>query len=134
MGKQGIVTKFGLPFVGSAVSRALKAGSPENFLEKARRVVVGTMDDMISNYEEDTDDESNRTVADIIGLELDSLLGNGGAGILKSQVEVRYYEHLNGVAVNHSSYNSSLEIKSLMWTVPFGEQGEPDCKIQRANC
>lgn len=34
MGRNGIVTKFDLPFVGAAVSRELKAGSSDNFIEK----------------------------------------------------------------------------------------------------
>jgi hypothetical protein len=121
LGKQGIVTRFGLPFVGSAVSRSLKAGSSDNFLEKARRAVVGTMEDMIGNYEENKDDDGSTTVADIIGSELTGLLGPNGAGILKSSIEVTYYEHIDGSLVNHSSYDPNLEIKSLMWTIPFGK-------------
>ncbi len=37
LGTNGIVTKFQLPFVGTAVSRSLKAGTSDHFLEKARR-------------------------------------------------------------------------------------------------
>lgn len=119
MGKRGIVTKFNLPIIGAEVSRGLKAGSSDNFLEKARRAVIGTMDDMISNYEEGADENSTTTIADIIGSELDSLLG--GIGILESPIDVTYYEHIDDVAVSHSSYDSSLDIKSLQWTIPFGQ-------------
>ncbi len=37
LGKNGIVTKFQLPFVGTAVSQSLQAGSSDNFIEKGRR-------------------------------------------------------------------------------------------------
>lgn len=37
MGRNGIVTRFDLPFIGSALSRQLKAGTADNFIEKVRR-------------------------------------------------------------------------------------------------
>ena len=111
LGRQGIVTTFPMPFIGTAISRSLKAGSGDNFLEKARRSVKGTLDEILNTYEVD-DGES--TVADLVANVLTDLLGND-LGILTGDVTVQYYEH-NGTEslISHGNYSESLEIKSLM--------------------
>ena len=143
LGKDGIVTKFQLPFVGTAVSRSLKAGTSDHFLEKARRSgmcfhgvkltptpqpsldsnnwylhsVVGTLEDILFNY---GDDGGNTTAADLIANVLTDKLGNE-LGILSSPVSVTYYEHTGGSLVRHDSYNEDIEVKSLMWEIPLGQ-------------
>ena len=118
LGRRGIVTTFPLPFIGTAVSRSLKAGSSDNFLEKARRTIKGTLDEVLSTYKVD-DGES--TVADLIANVLTDLLGNN-LGILNENITVTYYEHNGQVSLTpHDKYNKDIDIKSLMWTIPFGQ-------------
>jgi hypothetical protein len=119
LGRQGIVTTFPLPFIGTSVSRSLKAGSSDNFLEKARRTVKGTLDQILNTYEVDDGDS---TVADLIANVLTDLLGDSNLGILSDVVSVKYYEH-NGQEslVQHGTYSADLEVKSLMWEIPFGQ-------------
>jgi hypothetical protein len=86
--------------------------------------VIGTMNDKIANYEKE---DENTTVADIIANELTNLLGEGGMDILHSDVNITYYEHIHGMAVE-KAYSPDLDIKSLMWTIPLGKsnlQGSP---------
>lgn len=122
LGRQGIVTTFAMPFIGTAVSRALNAGSSDNFLEKARRTVKGTLDEILNTYEVD-DGES--TVADLIANVLTDLLGNE-LGVLTGEVNITYYEH-NATKHNathllpHAKYNEALDIKSLIWEIPLGQ-------------
>jgi hypothetical protein len=118
LGRQGIVTTFPLPFIGTSVSRALKAGSSDNFIEKARRTVKGTLDQILKTYQVDDGDS---TVADLIANVLTDLLGNN-LGILSDDVSVKYYEH-NGQEslIEYASYSKNLKIKSLMWEIPFGQ-------------
>jgi hypothetical protein len=121
LGRQGIVTTFPLPFIGTSVSRALKAGSSDNFIEKARRTVKGTLDQILNTYQVDDGDS---TVADLIANVLTDLLGNNNLGILSDgdAVSVKYYEH-NGQEslIEHANYSDDLEVKSLMWEIPFGQ-------------
>ena len=121
LGRQGIVTTFPMPFIGTAVSRSLKAGSSDNFLEKARRTVKGTLDGILTTYEVDGGDS---TVADLIANVLTDLLGNR-LGILAGDVTVRYYEHNTTIGQEsletYDNYNSELDVKSLMWEIPFGQ-------------
>ena len=118
LGRQGIVTTFPVPSVGTAISRSLKAGSSDNFLEKARRTVKGTLDQILNTYEVDDGDS---TVADLIANVLTDLLGDD-LGILSGDVTVTYYEY-NGThsLIPHGSYNDDVEFKSLMWEIPFGQ-------------
>ena len=118
LGRQGIVTTFPMPFIGTAISRSLKAGSSDNFMERARRTVKGTLDEILNTYGVD-DGES--TVADLVANVLTDLLGNE-LGILADNVTVTYYEH-NGTEslIPYDSYTDDLEIKSLMWEIPFGQ-------------
>lgn len=119
LGRQGMVTKFPLPFIGTSVSRSLKAGSSDNFLEKARRTVKGTLDQILNTYKVDDGDS---TVADLIANVLTDLLGANNLGILRNAVSVKYYEH-NGQEslIEHASYSKDLKVKSLMWEIPFGQ-------------
>lgn len=107
-GRTGIVTRFNLPFVGGAVSRALKAGSSDNFLERARRLVVGTMSEVIDTYD---DEESTGTVADLVADILSDLLDD----VLRGNINVTYYEHVGNATVGSDVYDESKTIKSLMW-------------------
>ena len=117
LGKQGIVTTFPLPFIGTAVSQSMRAGSPDNFLEKARRAVKDTLFDILNTYQVD-DGES--TVADLIANVLTDLLGD--LGILNGMVSVNYYEHNDGESLTeHENFDPTLDIKSLMWEIPFGQ-------------
>ena len=119
LGRQGIVTTFPLPFIGTSVSRSLKAGSSDNFLEKARRTVKGTLDQILNTYEVDDGDS---TVADLIANVLTDLLGDNNIGILSDVVSVKYYEHIGQESlVQHGTYSADLEVKSLMWEIPFGQ-------------
>ena len=117
LGRQGIVTTFPMPFIGTAISRSLKAGSSDNFLEKARRTVKGTLDQVLNTYEVDDGDS---TVADLIANILTDLLGSE-LNILTGNVTVKYYEHDGDSLVPYDSYSDDLEIKSLMWEIPFGQ-------------
>ena len=117
LGRQGIVTTFPMPFIGTAVSRSLKAGSSDNFIEKARRTVKGTLDEVLNTYEVD---DGNSTVADLIANVLTDLLGNE-LGILSSDVTVKYYEHDDDSLEPYDNYAKDLKIKSLMWEIPFGQ-------------
>lgn len=86
--------------------------------------MIGTMNDKIANYEKE---DEHTTVADIIANELTNLLGEGGMDILHSDVNITYYEHIHGMAVE-KAYSPDLDIKSLMWTIPLGKsnlQGSP---------
>ena len=96
----------------------MRAGSADNFLERARRTIKGTLDQILNTYEVD-DGES--TVVDLIANVLTDLLGNE-AGILTGNVTVKYFEH-NGTEslISHDSYNENLEIESLMIEIPFGQ-------------
>jgi hypothetical protein len=117
LGRRGIITNFPVPFIGTAISKSLKAGSSDNFLEKARRTVKGALDQILATYEVD-DGES--TAADLIANVLTDLLGNR-LGILLGDVSVTYFEHNGEVSlVPHNSYSKSLDVKSLMWEIPFG--------------
>ena len=116
LGRNGIVTTFDTPFIGTAVSRSLKAGSSDNFLEKARRTVKSTLDEMLNTYLDDGDS----TVADLIANILTDLLGNK-LGILLSDVDVEYFEHNGTQLIPYSIYDDNLDIKSLMFTIPFGQ-------------
>ena len=117
LGRQGIVTTFPMPFIGTAISRSLKAGSSDNFIEKARRTVKGTLDQVLNTYEVDDGDS---TVADLIANILTDLLGSE-LNILTGNVTVKYYEHDGDSLVPYDSYSDDLEIKSLMWEIPFGQ-------------
>lgn len=119
LGRRGIVTTFPLPFVGTAISRALGAGDPDNFLERARRTVTGTLRDILITYDAD-DGES--TVADLIKISLSDMLGNK-LGILNGDVSLKYYEHKKNETplIAYEKYTSDLDIKSLMWEIPFGQ-------------
>lgn len=83
------------------------------FFPKARRAIVGTLEDTLNNYEADS--SSTDTVADIIANVLSDLLGE--IGILNEDVFVTYYEHENNQAVGYDAYDATKDFKSLMWTI-----------------
>lgn len=59
---------------------------------------------------------------DLIANGLSALLGSGGLGILSNGVNVTYFEHRNQtLLVPHSAYDKNLEVKSIMWEIPFGQ-------------
>ena len=79
----------------------------------------GTFDEILSTYDVDDGDS---TVADLVANLLTDLLGNDGLGVLSSSVSVTYFEHVNEeTLVPHDTYSDSLEVKSIMWEIPFGE-------------
>jgi hypothetical protein len=84
--------------------------------------VVGALEDILNTY---GNDDGNTTVADLLANVLTDKLSNirvaNKQGILSSPVSVTYYEHTNGSLVPHDSYNEELEVKSLMWEIPFGQ-------------
>lgn len=106
-----------MPYIGTTIARSLRAGSSDNFLERARRTIKGTLDQILNTYQVD-DGES--TVADLIANVLTDLLGNK-AGILTGNVTVTYFEHNitdNGTElIPYDSYDETMEIESLMWEV-----------------
>ena len=133
LGRKGIVTNFPMPFIGNAIGRSMGAGSADNFLEKARRTVKGTLDEILNTYDVDDGDS---TVADLIANVLTDVLGNN-LGILKEDVSVTYFEH-NGreSLTEYDSYNQDLDIKSLMWEIPFGQEYQielPDLDFDLGN-
>lgn len=83
------------------------------FFPKARRAIVGTLEDTLNNYEADS--ASTDTVADIIANVLSDLLGE--IGILNDDVFVTYYEHENNQTVGYDAYDATKDFKSLMWTI-----------------
>ena len=136
MGKRGIVTRSNLPFVGDAVAKKLEAGKSENFLAKARRLIVGEMRTILDSYEEE--EGGVDTVADILAIELGNLLGPEGANILKPDlVNLTYYRHTDTdtgktrqeVPDSEDIQSIKSEIGSLMWTINFGKGGPlRDCR------
>ena len=106
-----------MPYIGTTIARSLRAGSSDNFLERARRTIKSTLDQILNTYDVD-DGES--TVADLIANVLTDLLGNK-AGILTGNVTVTYFEHNitdNGTElIPYDSYDETMEIESLMWEV-----------------
>ena len=111
------VTTFPVPVIGTTIGRSLRAGSADNFLERARRTIKGTLDQVLNTYEVD-DGES--TVVDFIANVLTDLLGE--AGILTGNVTVKYFEHVDTESlISHDSYNEDLEIDSLMIEIPLGQ-------------
>ena len=74
------------------------------------------------------DDDGELTVADLLANILDGALGDEGIGILQAgeRVTTTYYTHVDGpcdkdCTVGNTTYDSTIEIKSLMWTIPFGQ-------------
>lgn len=132
IGTKGVVTKFPTPIVGKSLQNNIGAGVPDNFIAKARRNVVGTLEDKLNSY--DNDSASTGTVADIIANVLNDLLGDEGINILQQEgITVTYFEHVEILDVdgnttgnfrteNHAEYDETLPIKSLMWTFPFGQK------------
>lgn len=79
----------------------------------------GTLDEILSTYDADGGDS---TVVDLVANLLTDLLGEEGLGILSSSVSATYFEHINEESlVPYDTYNDSLNIKSIMWEIPFGE-------------
>ena len=77
-----------------------------------------TLTEILDTYDEEGEES---TVTDIIANALDDLLGNN-LGLLSDNVTVTYYEHMGEESlVPHDSYNDDLDIKSLMFTIPFGQ-------------
>ena len=100
---------------------------PDNFIANARRKVVGTLEAQLNAYEESGD--STETVADIIANILNDLLGDNGLDILQEnkEITVTYYKNVE-VGVDkfqtaNVTYDKKIksEIKSLMFTIPFGQ-------------
>lgn len=72
-------------------------------------------------------------MADIIADVLNDLLGENGVNILQEEgISVSYYEHedifdvplaepIGNRTKYYPDYNEALDIKSLMWTIPFGQ-------------
>jgi hypothetical protein len=118
LGRRGIVTTFPMPFIGATISRELKAGTKDHFMEQARRAVKGTLIGILKGYNADG---GSSTVADLIANGLTDLLGNK-IGILRNNVSVKYYEHIGEESfVAHDTYDRRLNIKSLMFDIPFGQ-------------
>lgn len=92
-------------------------GTRDNFLAKARRIVVGEMESVLKSYT----GEEDETVADLIGNVIDDILGDSGFGILSGNVNVTYYEHVDNTTKASSSFDENADYKSLMWTIPFGK-------------
>ena len=100
---------------------------PDNFIANARRKVVGTLEAELNAYEEDG--VSTETVADIIANILNDLLGDNGLDILQEnkEITVTYYKNIEvGVDKFQTAnvpYSKEIksEIKSLMFTIPFGQ-------------
>lgn len=110
------------------VSIAPFSSVPDNFIANARRKVVGTLEAQLNAYEEDG--ESTETVADIIANILNDLLGDNGLDILQKnkEITVTYYENVEVAGVDkfqtaNVTYDKERksEIKSLMFTIPFGQ-------------
>ena len=133
VGSQGVVSTLDLPFVKGQVAKRLNASTPENPIRKAKRNVVGAMEARLKAYDEN--DSDSNTVADIIAAELDIVLSK--IGILdetSSGVDVTYYVHPKGGGRVECIYGEQVEIeganvacdpdniKSLMWTIPFGQE------------
>lgn len=130
IGTRGVITKFNTPIVGKSIGNSIGAGS-DNFIAQARRAVVGTLEDKLNSY---TDDGSNTdTVADVIAAALNDFLGDDGINILKENITATYYEHVdildedgnstgNFTTKANDKYDETLAIKSLMWTIPFGQK------------
>jgi hypothetical protein len=104
LGRCGIITNFLVPFI-------VKAGSSDNFLEKARQTVKGALDQILATYEVN---DGKSTTVDLVANILMDLLGNR-LGILLNDVSVTYFEHNGEVSfVPHDRYSQSLDVKSLM--------------------
>lgn len=151
LGRNGAVTKFNLPIIGGAVSRSLKAGTSKHFLEKSRQIIVGTMEGILTSYDEKG---SRGTVADLITVDYFS---HENCALVKraytknpppisatqnptrkpspkpsktpTQKPTKYPTSLRPIppptpwptSEPDECSSSGDEIKSLMWTIPFGE-------------
>lgn len=111
-----------------AVSDGVGGGRNSNPIAKAKRSVVGAIETVLNNYDDDTDQSGDNTVAKLLADILSDLLGDGstelnipGLGILKGDINVTYYEHVDGATVGSDMYDrQNQDVKSLMWTIPFG--------------
>jgi len=84
--------------------------------EVSRRSVKGALDEILYSY----DDGGNSTVVDLIAYVLTDLLG--GSNLLSRPVQVAYFEHMNEESlVRYENYDDSLDVKSIMWEIHFGE-------------
>lgn len=112
LGRQGIVTKFKSPFIGAEISRSMNAGSSENFLERSRRTIVGELEAILNSQPE------SDTVAEVIAGALSDLLDP----VLQERINVTYYENGPNGTQPLESFNSNKDIKSFMFTIPFGKE------------
>lgn len=76
--------------------------------------------EVLNKYDNSADEDS--TVADLLADILSVELGDEGLGILQDDITVSYYEHVRGSRVEYGNYDRSKDIKSLMWTIPFGQE------------
>jgi len=116
LGRSGIISRFSLPLVGNIIGRNLKAGGGGNFLQKARRTVVGTLEEKLKTYSDEGRDDS---VADVIAAILNDLLED----ILEDEgIVVTYYDHNETGLIDVPYKKGDKRIKSLMWTFNFGQK------------
>lgn len=115
LGRRGVVSRFSLPFVGNVVGRSLGAKTGDNFIQKARRIVIGVLEDKLKSFSEEG---STDTVAEVIATALNGLLDD----VLKDDIVVTYYEHTETSTIPDLVYNETKDYKSLMWTIPFGKR------------
>ncbi len=81
------MAQFPLPFIGNDVSRHMNAGTGNNFLDTARRIVVGSMTEELERYSREG---ATDTVADVIARALTEQLN--AIGILTdNNVTATYY-------------------------------------------
>lgn len=131
LGSEGVLSKLNVPIAKSAVSKGMNATKPENPVSKAKRNVVGEIDSTLKREQKNDGERrrrlqgSSETVADILADVLEDVLDS--VGILDKEcpegVTVEYYVHGADGRTGHPAFSDDIrdDVKSLMWTIPFGE-------------
>ena len=110
-----------MPIVGGALGKSLDAKTGNNPIGKARRDVVGAMEQQLKEYSEEGNTD---TVAEVIRAALDDLL----EPVLQDEgVTLEYYEYDENEGLKPVLYDeSNTNISSLMWTFNFGKSISKD--------
>ncbi|EJK50116.1 hypothetical protein THAOC_30946, partial [Thalassiosira oceanica] len=117
LGRNGVVTRFQSPFIGNSIPKALKAGTQDHFLAKARRAVIGSLASVL------TSSDNSTNIPAILTTQLENSLGPLGILAPNESVGVAFYTHTkDGNRTKHTGeFDPDAGYKSIMWTIPFGK-------------
>lgn len=111
LGRNGVVTRFQSPFIGDSIPKALKAGTQDHFLAKARRAVIGSLASVL------TSSDNSTNIPTILTTHLENFLGPLGILAPNESVEVAFYTHMeDGNRTEHTGeFDPDAGYKSIMW-------------------